>query len=121
MVITGGLEGETGSAETERRVKPQGGYVFRGDVDVFRTSLRTATGTGTKQQEEKTRTVEGNEERKKRRYSVKGKREKTKRSMEELMCLATSICHLDSCGAVCYVDLNEILFNKWDPFKVHLN
>lgn len=62
MVITGGLEGETGSAETERRVKPQGGYVFRGDVDVFRASIRTATGTGTKQQEEKTRTVEGGEE-----------------------------------------------------------
>lgn len=62
MVITGGLEGKTGRAETERRVKPQGGYVFRGDVDVFRTSIRTATGTGTKQQEEKTRNVEREEE-----------------------------------------------------------
>ncbi len=55
MVITGGPEGETGSAETKRRVKPQGGYVFRGDGDVFRTSIHTATNMGTKQQEEKTR------------------------------------------------------------------
>ena len=62
MVITGGLEGETGSAETEQRVKPQGGYVFRGDVDVFRTSLHTATGTGTNQQEGKTRHVKRGEE-----------------------------------------------------------
>lgn len=52
MVITGELEGETGSDETERRVKPQGGYVYRGDVDVFRTFIRTATDAGTKQQKE---------------------------------------------------------------------
>lgn len=64
MVITAGRVGVTGSAKTERRVKPQGGYVFRGDMDVFRTSIRTATGTETKQQEEKTRNVEGGEERK---------------------------------------------------------
>lgn len=53
MVITGRLEGETGSAESEQRVKPQGGYVFRRDMDVLRTSTRTATGTKTKQQESK--------------------------------------------------------------------
>ena len=83
MVITGGLEGETGSTETERRVKPQGGYVFRGDVDVFRASIRTATGTGTKQQEEKTRSVEGGEEKDEEIERVRGRREKTERGREE--------------------------------------
>lgn len=62
MVITGGLEGETGSPETEWLVKPQGGYVFRGHMDVHRTSIRTATGTETKQQGEKTRNVGGGDE-----------------------------------------------------------
>lgn len=62
MIITGVQEGETGSTETEWRVKPQGGYVFRADMDVFRTSIRKATGTVTKQQEAKTRNVERREE-----------------------------------------------------------
>lgn len=39
VVITGELERETGSAEAEQWVKPQGGCVFRGDMDVFRTSI----------------------------------------------------------------------------------
>lgn len=66
----------TGSAETEWRVKPQGGYVFRGDMDVFRTSIHTATGTGTKQQEEKTRNVKGGEENKKKNEQIEYEREK---------------------------------------------
>lgn len=57
----------------EQRVKPQGGYVFRRDVDVFRTSIRTATGTGTKQQEGKTRSVREDETR--RRWRRRWERE----------------------------------------------
>lgn len=99
IVIIGGLAGETGSAETERRVKPQGGYVFRGDMDVFRTSIRTATGTGTKQQGEKTRNVAGGEEKDEEIECERKKKKKKKRGERGRACVLTSICHPDIYGA----------------------
>lgn len=116
MVITGGLEGETGSAETEWRVKPQGGYVFRGDVDVLGTSIRTATGTGTKQQEEKTRNVEGGEE----KDEIECEREKRKDREEHGRTHVSCDFNVILTVVVLCATWIEIKFNK-NPFKVCLN
>lgn len=104
MVITGGLVEETGSVQTERRVKPQGGYVFRGDMDVLRTSIHTATGIGTKQQGEKTRNVEGG--RRGKDEEIECERKKKKKNREEHGCVLTAICHADIYGTAWCLNLN---------------
>lgn len=96
--------GRQEALKTERREKPQGGYVFRGDVDVFRTSIPHSN-----RHRDKTTRAENKktwrEEREKDEICV---REKTRKKP----CLVTSVSFCDSCGDRVPLELELKTSNK---------
>lgn len=108
MVITGSLEGGDRKRWNMSGEKSRSeDMYFREDVDVFRTSIRTATGTN--QQEEKAiNKCEGRRGKKMRRWSVRGE----DREEHGKTCLMTSICQSDSCGLAWAIQIKSHLTNK---------